>query len=145
MAETSRFTGIGRLNTMRSFRACCRMKLLECSHESRHRLYNGQVVLPQNTRVRRQSCDCNADVVIYSEHFLLVRSQFSSRTLSGLINACVRNLARVCTPSAPTVWHVSLIASRLLQILASRLRAHTRLDGDALVARKQCYRSRRCF
>lgn len=29
MAETSRFTGIGRLKSMRSLRACCRMKLLE--------------------------------------------------------------------------------------------------------------------
>lgn len=108
-------------------------------------VYRRHVVIPQNARVRRQSCDCNTDVVIYSKHFLLVRSQFSRRTLPGIINTHVRNTARVYAPSTPTGWHVSLIASRPLQILASRLRAHTRLDGDDLVARKQCYRSRMCF
>ena len=45
----------------------------------------------------------------------------------------------------PAVWRGSLIASRLLQILVSRLQAHTRLDEDGLVVKRQYYQSRKYF
>ena len=77
MAATSRFTGAGRLKSMREDMACCLMKLLtyapfELALKS---IENSNI--PQYTRVRGQPSNRNANMIIYSVHLLLVRRKLA--------------------------------------------------------------------
>ena len=83
MEETSRFTGIGRLKTMREDIACWRMKLLASDDLALHREVPCKSARyePQHTSIRGQTRNGDADVIIYPVHLLLVRCKFSRRTL----------------------------------------------------------------
>ena len=71
IAPTSRFTGAGRLKSMREDIACCLIKLLRGSIEAMTD-DQSQMYAPQHTRVGGQTSNRNADMVIYSVHLLLV-------------------------------------------------------------------------
>lgn len=78
MEETRRLAGMGRLKTIRSAIACCRMKLLKEILDVQKKDRRN---VPQHASVRCQPCNRNTDVIIYAIHLLLVRSQLSSRSL----------------------------------------------------------------
>lgn len=143
MADTSRFTGIGRLNTILDDIACWRMKLLWNLHKTRETIKECRC-LPQYACIWGQTCNRNANVVIYSEHLLLVWSQFSSRSLVDQWDQWTLH-ADLHVPSTLTIQHESLNAILRQLNLASRLQEHIQLDAIGLEERIQCCRSRRCF
>lgn len=73
MAETSLLTGTGRLKIMREDIACWRIKLLDHHVPVIARTSRVDIdIVPEYTCIGGESGNCNADMIVYSEHLLLV-------------------------------------------------------------------------
>ena len=98
MEETRRFTGMGRLKIILDDMACWRMKLLlkkvktlKCKMTEH---------LPQYTSIGCQPSDSNSNMIIYSEHFLLVGGKLACGSLSnGFI------IEMICTATVQVTIH----------------------------------------
>lgn len=91
MDPTSRLMGTGRSSIIFDDMACCRMKLLQSVSVRMVRHLMGLISpsvrsggvgdAPQDTSIVRQASNRNPDVIVDSEHLLLIRCKLTGRTL----------------------------------------------------------------